>query len=153
MKTMIIVWGASNRGKSQGIKALADAMPFSSIITPWGDQMYDSYVIGNVKDDKGKDWLVGIESFGDPSSDLKFDSDQVIMIKECVKAGCEIIVAASRSYGTTWKDAKRIAKANGYNVIQVTTIFCEDGPELSNGVDLRSVFAENMVSLVKKCLQ
>ena len=147
MKTMIIVWGASNRGKSQGIKALADAMPFSSIITPWDDQMYDSYVIGNVKDDKGKEYIVGIESLGDPG----YDSESYIL--ECVKADCEIIVAASRSYGSTWNDANRIAKDYGYNVIQVTTIFCEGGPELSNGVDLRSVFAEDMVSLVKKCLQ
>lgn len=147
MKTMIIVWGASYRGKSQGIKALAEAMPFSSVIKPWEESAYDSYVIGNVKDDQGKERLVGIESLGDPNS------TQVNKIDECVKAGCEIIVAASRSYGTTWNDANRIAKANGYNVIQVTTIFCEGGPELSNGVDLRSVFAENMVSLVKKCLQ
>ncbi len=40
MKVLIIVWGTSNRGKSQSIKQLALSFPFSSIIRPW-DEVVD----------------------------------------------------------------------------------------------------------------
>ena len=50
MKTMILVGGSSNRGKSQCIKRLAMKMPFISIIKSWHNDDYDSYVIGTVKD-------------------------------------------------------------------------------------------------------
>ena len=44
MKIMILVWGASERGKSQSIKMLALKIPFSSFIRPWHNDDYDSYV-------------------------------------------------------------------------------------------------------------
>lgn len=53
MKAMILVWGSSERGKSQSIKSVAKAMPFVSYISPWHDDDYDSYVIGTVKEGTG----------------------------------------------------------------------------------------------------
>ena len=68
MKTMILVWGSSERGKSQSIKRLAMALPFSSYIRPWHNDDYDSYVIGTIKDKEGNDHIVGVENQGDPGS-------------------------------------------------------------------------------------
>ena len=146
MKTMILVWGSSERGKSQSIKRLAMTMPFTSFISPWHNDDYDSYVIGTVKDKDGKEHIIGIESQGDPYSNQK------AWIEKCVAENCEVIFAASRTYGQTVRDAYQLAHDNGYEVVEVTTHFHEGGPELSNGTNLRDVFAETMVNLVFKCL-
>ena len=90
MKTMILVWGASERGKSQSIKRLAQTFPFDSIIRPWKGDDYDSYVIGTVKDGEGKERIVGIENQGDPNS------NQEEWVKACIDANCDVIVAACR---------------------------------------------------------
>jgi len=147
MKTMILVRGTSNRGKSQSIKRLAMMMPFTSMIMSWHNDDYDSYVIGTVKDKEKNEHLVGIESQGDPGS------NQSEWIEACIDADCEVIVAACRSYGKTYDDAYRLARDNGYEVVEVTNHFHRGGPELSNGTDLRDVFAENMVNLVLKCFE
>lgn len=147
MKTMILVRGSSKRGKSQSIKRLATTFPFTFIIKPWTNDDYDSYVIGTIKDNEGRDRIVGLESLGDPGSCQK------LWIEECVNAGCEVIVAASRCYGQTYNDAYDLARANGYEVIELTTYFHNGGPKLPNGVDLRDAFAENMMSLIMKCLK
>jgi len=146
MKTMILVWGASERGKSQSIKRLAMTMPFSSLISSWHNDDYDSYVIGTVRDKDGNEHIVGIENQGDPYSNQK------VWIEECIAADCEVIVAASRTYGQTVRDAYQLAHDNGYQVVEVTTHFYKGGPKLPNGTDLRDVFAENMMNLVLKLL-
>lgn len=147
MKTMILVKGAAEKGKSQSIKRVAMTMPFSSIIKPWPGDDYDSYIIGTVTDKDGTERIVGIESQGDPNSNQKE------WIEECVKANCEVIIAASRTFGQTVIDAKQLAKNNGYEMVQVTTLYHEGGPKFPNGTDLRDVFAENIVNLVMKCLE
>lgn len=146
MKTMILVLGASNRGKSQSIKRLAMKMPFSSLIRPWRNDDYDSFVIGTVNDKADKEHIIGIESQGDPGS------NQILWIQECIKADCKVIVAACRSYGQTYNDACQLARDNGYEVIEVTTHYHRDDSILSNGIDLRDVFAENMVNLILNLL-
>lgn len=147
MKTMILVKGSSQRGKSQSIKRLATTFPFASIIKPWSGDDYDSYIIGTIKDSEDRDRIVGMESLGDPGSCQK------LWIEECANAGCEVIVAASRSYGQTVNDAYGLASANGYEVIEVSTCFHDGSPVLSNGLDLRDAFAENMRDLIMKCLK
>lgn len=146
MKTMILVWGSSERGKSQSIKRLAMKMPFTSFITPWHNDDYDSYVIGTIKVNNGEEHVVGVESQGDPYSNQK------AWIERCIAADCKVIVAASRTYGQTVRDAYQLARDNGYEVVEVTSHFHVGGPKLPNGTDLRDVFAENMVNLVFKCL-
>ncbi|MBQ3739891.1 MAG: hypothetical protein II856_01655 [Bacteroidales bacterium] len=147
MKSMILVKGSSKRGKSQSIKRLATTFPFSSIIRPWTGNDYDSYMIGTVLDEKGEERIVGMESLGDPGSCQKQ------WIEECINSGCEVVVAASRSYGQTVGDAYALAMANGYEVIEVSTYFHVGGPKFPNGLDLRDAFAENMRSLIMKCLK
>ena len=144
---MILVWGSAERGKSQSIKRLASSLPFTSIIHPWNADDYDSYVIGTLKDKNGIDRIVGLENQGDPNSNQKE------WIEACVNANCEVIVAASRSYGQTVRNAYDLARDNGYVVIEVTTLFHENGPMLNNGTDLRDVFAENMKHLIMRCLE
>ena len=147
MKAMILVWGSSARGKSQSIKRLAITLPFSSIIRSWNGDDYDSYVIGTIKDNDGNERIVGLESQGDPYSNQKN------WIEACVNANCEVIVAASRSYGQTVRNARDAARDNGYEIIEVTTLYHDGGPILDNGADLRDVFAENMKHLIMKCLE
>ena len=143
---MILVWGSSERGKSQSIKKLAMAMPFTSIIKSWDNNNYDSFIIGTVKDKHGKDRIVGIENQGDPNSNQK------AWIQACINVGCEVIVAASRSYGKTRDDAYQLARDNGYEVIEATTLFHVGGPILPNKVDLRELFAKNMIEVMMECL-
>lgn len=147
MKTMILVWGSAERGKSQSIKRLAMTLPFSSIIRPWNADDYDSYMIGTITDNDGNERIVGLESQGDPYSNQKE------WIEACVNANCEIIVAASRSYGQTVRNARDAARDNGYEIIEVTTPFHEGGAILENGTDLRDVFAENIKLLIMTCLK
>lgn len=147
MKTMILVKGSSQRGKSQSIKRLATTFPFASIIRPWSGDDYDSYIIGTIKDSGDVDRIVGMESLGDTGSCQK------LWIEECINGGCEVIVAASRSYGQTVDDAYGLARINGYEVVEVSTLFHYDDPILPNGLDLRNAFAENMVSLIMNCLK
>lgn len=147
MRTMILVWGSAERGKSQSIKRLASTLPFSSIIHPWNGDDYDSYVIGTIKDKNGIDRIVGLENQGDPKSNQKE------WIEACVNANCEVIVAASRSYGQTVRNARDIVCDNGYEIIEVTTLFHDGGPTLDNGTDLRVVFAESMKCLIMRCLE
>lgn len=147
MKTMILVWGASERGKSQSVKSLAMKMPYTSFIKVWHSDDYDSYVIGTIKGNDGEEHIVGIENQGDPGSDQKK------WIQACINANCEVIVCASRSYGKTVDDAYALANNHGYEVVEVTTLFHNGGPELPNGTDLRTVFAENVQNLVLKCLE
>lgn len=146
MKVMILVKGASARGKSQSIKRLARKMPFTSFIEPWHNDDYDSYVIGTVKGEDGREHIVGIENQGDPFSNQK------AWIEKCVAAGSEVIVAACRSYGQTYRDATQIAYDNGYELIETTTLFHNGNSILPNGIDLSEVFAENMLNTILKCL-
>lgn len=147
MKTMILVWGASERGKSQSIKRLAQTFPFETIIRPWHDDDYDSYVIGTVKDQDRRERIVGIENQGDPNS------QQEKWVKACIDANCDVIVAACRSYGKTKEDAYQLGRDSGYYVVEASTLFHEDGPTLPNGVDLRDVFAEKMTQVIMRCLK
>ena len=121
-------------------------MPFLFFISPWHNDDYDSYVIGIVKGNDGEEHVIGVESQGDPYSNQK------AWIEECIAADCEVIVAASRTYGQTVRDAYQLAHDNGYEVIEVTAHFHKGGPKLPEGVDLRDVFAENMVSLIMRCI-
>lgn len=125
---------------------MATKIPFSSIISPWHNDDYDSYVIGTIRDKDGNEHIVGVESQGDPYSNQK------AWIEKCISSDCEVIVAASRTYGQTVRDACQLAHDNGYEVVEVTTHFHEGGPNLSYGIDLRDVFAENMVNLILSLL-
>ena len=146
MKTMILVWGTSERGKSQSIKKLAQIFPFETIIRPWQDDDYDSYVIGTVRDQNGKERIVGIENQSDPNS------QQEEWVKPCIDANCDVIVAACRSYGKTNVDAYQLGYDNEYYVFEASTLFHEDGPTLPNGIDLREVFAKKMTNIIMRCL-
>ena len=147
MNVMILVWGSSNRGKSQCLKELAKNFQFSSIVRPWTNDDYDSYVIGKVKDRKGEERVIGIESQGDPGT------NQEVWINSCIDKGCEVIVAACRSYGDTYNTANRLAKQYGYEVIEMTTMFHGGGPLMPNGLDLRKAFAESVHNLIMMCLE
>lgn len=144
---MILVKGSSQKGKSQSIKRLAKSLDFISVIVPWNGDDYDSYTIGTIRDDSGKEHVIGIENQGDPNSNQKE------WIEACINEGSEVIVAASRSFGQTVQNARDLANDNGYELIEVSTHFHNGIPKLPNGVDLRDIFAENMMSLIMNCLK
>lgn len=152
MKTIIAVWGSSEKGKSQGIKAAALSFPFTSYIHSWhindnGEFAYDSYVVGHYTTESGRDTIVGMENQGDPNS------NQAQWIQYCLDAECEVIVCACRTSGETRDHVKQVAKDYGYELIDVTTPFHYWGKTLPNGVDLTQFFAEYLNNLVMKCLE
>lgn len=109
MKTMILTWGSANRGKSQSLKELASLLSrsFSSAIQNWQDDDYDSYVIGGILDNDGKERRVGVVSLGDPGS------GHMTWVDDCVEKNCEVIVAACRRLRQSGRTPWRAASLRG----------------------------------------
>lgn len=61
--------------------------------------------------------IIGCMSTGDPGSSQKESLERLL------KEGCEIVVAASRSYGKTVEDAEELAKQFGYKFIRISLLF------------------------------
>lgn len=152
MKTIIEVWGSSEKGKSQGIKAAALSFPFTSIVCPWGknekgDDLYDNYMIGYYTTDDGRNTTVGFENQGDPGS------NQAAWIQHCIDKGCEVIVCACRTWGETRDYIRETAQKQGCQLIEVTTPFHYNGKKvLPNSVNLVDFFAKGLNDLVIACL-
>lgn len=71
---------------------------------------------------------IGCMSTGDPGSSQKESLEKLL------KEDCDIVVAASRSYGKTVEDADELAKQYGYDFIRISLLFMytEVGKNLFN---------------------
>lgn len=107
-KLVIVNYGSGNKGKSTSVKEVYKLL---SACYPQHVTIIHPMESGDVKaliDVNGV--LVGIESQGDPNSRLKNS------LSDFLEFGCQIIVAACRSYGDTAKAIDDMHKY-GYQVI------------------------------------
>ena len=107
-KLIIANTGTGNQGKSSSIKEVYNLLVSRY---PYNVQIIHPVKSGDVKaivDVKGV--LIGIESQGDPNSRM-FQS-----LQDFLKAGCDIVVIACRTYGETYKAVNDMHQY-GYQVI------------------------------------
>ena len=104
MKELIAVWGVANVGKTKSIKRaykkLRDAYPDAEVEEFWvGADI--TVVIAKI----------GIESRGDPLGDKLRES-----FRRFAEIGCQLIICATRTYGSTCKVVREFCETDGYEV-------------------------------------
>lgn len=139
MKTLVVISGTAHRGKTSSIKAIYKKLSDFTILPK------DVKDICEVCFYKGKN--IGLASAGDPGSSQRED------IENCILQGCEIIVCASRTSGSTVQNVYSLAKQYEYNIIWTFHYSDETGSSiLPNGTNLNEVFANNMLTLFDKLI-
>ena len=165
MKTIIAIKAPGNRGKTHSVMAAARSFPMSDVehfqYYPDGFTFgpNPSWVLCRGKCSyAGKDKIVGFSSEGD-SLELVENG-----LKALTGNGMfpDVIVLTCRSKGDSVSATKDFATKHGYNVIW-TSNYCgrtygcngfegEACAQFPNGTNLNEIFAENIVSLIKKLL-
>ena len=143
MKTIINVWGTGQIGKTSAVKAVFDRLKAGNkhavLIAGYDIKATVTY----------KNKLIGIESAGDPGS-RQGDS-----LLDFIGMGCDIIICASRTKGTTLNNVLGLGRANGYEILLVSLYSnaTSAGPNTSvlpGGLDLNSEFSAHMIELIDK---
>ena len=133
-KLTIVNWGAGGQGKSESIKAAFHLL----------QQKYPSEVLIDDGDIKALiqmgDVLIGLESQGDP------DYRQEESLKDFVTKGCQIIICACRSKGSTRWAVEALAD-QGYRIIW-TQNDRTDNPAWHHLFNLQ--YAERIVRMVEE---
>jgi len=106
MKTILALRGAGNRGKSTTLGLLIEMIKVEYPSATFEESKFkvDITIVITIN---GK--RVGIETQGDPNSRLGAS------LKRFIEIGCEVIICASRSYGST-VDLVNAAANSGYHV-------------------------------------
>lgn len=106
-KTIICLSAPANTGKTTTIWKLYELL---------GGKNREYYP--EVEDSiRYRNHTIGCMSTGDPGSSQKESLEKLL------KAGCDIVVAASRSYGKTVENAEELAKQFDYDFIRISLIF------------------------------
>lgn len=134
MKKLVIAnWGSAQQGKSSSIKQVFELLrkkyPYDILING-----ADIKAIVNVNGVK-----IGIESQGDPNSRI-FDS-----IDDFVKAGCDIIVCACRSWGETRNKVTSLNKS-GYDIIWTQN---DKSDNIGHHDTLNKLYAEHVIKIIE----
>ena len=133
-KLVIANRGSKEQGKSSSLREvfgiLSVKYPVNTIID-YGDIMA-TIQIG--------DFLIGLESQGDPSSRI-FDS-----LRHFVELGCDVIICACRTYGDT-TDAVKALAYDGYQVIFTQNDKSDDE---SMQVVLNKRYAARIVEMIEE---
>ncbi len=141
MKTIICLWGHAGIGKTSAIKAIYDKLNFSSTppIGVYGDDFYAIVPYCNS--------TVGIASMGDSSSQQGF------CLNELDKAGCEVIICASRTKRGTVYTVENLAQSGGYKLIWLSPFSSEFAVTAEPfRKALNDATANAVIELVRKCL-
>lgn len=121
-KTIIAVWGNANTGKSSTIKLVFDIFNtiYQGQISVIDDGPLNTHDITKVF--KCKNYIVGIESQGDPNSNI-FSSLPMFVDKKC-----DLIICATRTKGDTVRIVEDIEDKNKYDVIWLSNLFSGQKP-------------------------
>ena len=139
-KTIIVIHGKSNQGKSETIKKVCeliietypDAKPSITDINYSGD-IFLTISVGKIK--------IGFESQGDPNSRMIYDNT----IEKLAKENCDIIICATRTGGMTVKKVDEIADRYDYHTLWISSFW---SPSLNHNV-LNRYGAENIINIIK----
>ncbi len=166
MKTIILVSGLANTGKSSSIVALKQLLRLEN------EDDYQYYKDKSVPPGEvfcrgnfhcgGKTIAVGLSSRGDDEFHVEHGLLTLIQAKEGdaePQREPDVIVAATRMRGNGPKVAEDIAQAHGYLLIRTSCYSVvpaggygrgKGNPLLPDGKDVNRLFAENLIELIKK---
>lgn len=115
-KTIITIWGNASTGKSSTAKLVYDQFlnNYRDLITSIDDGPQNTFDITKIF--KCINVIVGIESQGDPSSNI-FSS-----LPKFVDNKCELIICTTRTRGKTADEVNRISEEFNYNVIWLSNL-------------------------------
>lgn len=138
-KTVLVVWGASNQGKSSSIKEIVNLLPsrfptaFVDMRIPGGD-IQAIVTIGKVK--------IGIESAGDPGSRLPTS------LQLFIREGCEVIVCATRTRGSTVTEVEAVHVKHKFDIVWTSNYYSRE----KNVPDSNRYFAEHILFMLSEIL-
>ena len=116
-KTIICLSARANSGKTTSIREL-----FFRLTEHYPKSNGD---ILSIVQDKNVEHGIGISSVGDSWGNRE-------PIEKLIKAGCEIIVCASRTSKDTVNTVYELAGSNQYKVIQITALHGENNDSIEN---------------------
>jgi len=147
-KTIVVVYGRSNEGKSETIKAvcqkLLEMFPNAKKHLPegvsdiqWEIDILAALTVNGVK--------IGFESQGDPKSRMVEDETLELLASSDGELGnCDIIFCATRTRGETIRTVENVANKHDYYTIWSSSLF---GPNLDTKI-LNDIAADAFVQLV-----
>ncbi len=141
MKTIILIKGFSNSGKSKVIKTVFEILNFHKTFKIYLLDSTDVKAEG-IYNNK----LFGIESQGDPNS------RQGQSLIEFAKNNCEVIICASRTKGETYENVIELSKIFDYQLI-ITSTFYDNNKKIgiaNNNLDLNIEFSNSIVNLINR---
>jgi hypothetical protein len=149
-KTMIVVKGIHNAGKTSSIRRVCEILMSPEVgCTPAAgvgknpNYAHDSEDLLAVLEYKGM--RIGINTAGDPDPELP------VRLRYLAGSKCDIILTASRKAGVTVQETDAAAKKYDYNIIRTanySTVSNEPGERDA----LNSAFARAMVNLILKLI-
>ena len=137
MKTIICLWGGAGIGKTSSIRAVWDRLNISNK-PPLHQSADDICAIVPFCNS-----TVGIASQGDPYS------AQDEWLEELMNLGCEIIVCASRTKGSTVDAVEDVAQRGEYVTIWFSPFYSSDSVNINV---LNNLTADAVIELIRKCL-
>lgn len=137
-KTIIIISGVSNQGKTTSINALFTELEIKGKViekTVWGKEIEGIIELENKR--------IGLYSFGDPYS------PQEKKLQELIAKNCDIIVTASRTRGRTKGLIHNLAREHKYKMIFTSNYYAFSCKEELFCKKLNTVFATSLVKLIE----
>lgn len=145
-KTIIVIYGRQNEGKSETIKRICQLIlsdfPYArpSKTPDYSGVILLSIQIGNIK--------IGIESQGDPNSRM-LNQDTIRKLadknEDPILGGCDIIICTTRTGGKTVHKVDEIANDYAYHTLWMSSFF---SPKLNKNV-LNNLAAKNCIEVIK----
>jgi hypothetical protein len=141
MKTIIVIRGSGNTGKTTAIKRVYALRPQT-----WQTVVYrepDKDIVATIQYHQK---LIGISSFGDECK------TQIEFVQNLIDANCEVILTASRSSGGRLTDLEALAAQHGYEVIWKLPNN-KGNVNLSQMPHINDAYARALINLIEQLLK
>lgn len=160
MRAIIAISAFANRGKTSAITTLAKRFPMRDVeYFNYEGERLDGPDVGKILcrakcDINGVEKTIGFSSEGD---NARLVNQGLSILTDHSAKVLDVMVVACRTQKDSTYAVSNFAKGNGYGLIWTANYFGTDSednrtPVLSNGLDLNGIFAEDMVSLIKRLL-
>jgi len=142
MKTIVAIKNAGGKGKTETIRELANLLKkkYSSLTLIYPNpfnitKKYDFKVVFKIN---GK--IIGLESQGDPGTNLKGRLEALI-----IEYNCDLIICTCRSRGETVRSIKTVANSHNYQTLWNSTY-----QSVSNHDELNKIKGQHLLDLIEK---
>ncbi len=140
---LINVFGKACRGKTSTLDCLIKKLisnPDFTLLSPDSGKDINDRIIGRLNNQ-----VIGIITLGDPGQEEEIES----FLDECLTNKCDVIYAASRTYGGVYNTEKRFASANGYLFIETSPLYLnlDNGKEINYSY-FHELFSEMLYNLI-----